>query len=451
MSYRAHLWATLVLGLPLIGGHLAQFLIGLTDTIMLGWYGVEALAAITLAATVFHLFFLFGAGFAWAVMPMVAAFAAAGDEISLRRATRMGMWLSLIFALLVLPAMIWSEPILLALGQGENVARAAADYLRIAGWGLIPALLVAVLKSYLAALERTHAVLWIMIAGAVANAIGNFALIFGNWGAPELGLRGAALASILTNTVMLGIVVAYVRKVLPEHALFVRLWRADWEMFGNVLRLGVPIGLTTLAEVSLFSFSAIMMGWLGTITLAAHGIAIQLASATFMIHLGLSNAATVRAGFAKGRQDPVFLRRAAGAAIVLSLAAAFVTIFFFIGLPELLIAAFLEPADPAKADILLIGTQLLIVAAIFQLMDGAQVIALGLLRGVQDTGVPMILAAIAYFGVGVPASYALGFTFGLGGPGVWLGLVLGLLLAAVLLMGRFWRQSIARVRTVGAT
>jgi MATE family multidrug resistance protein len=266
-----------------------------------------------------------------------------------------------------------------------------------------------------------------------------------------LGLRGAALASILTNTVMLGIVVAYVRKVLPEHALFVRLWRADWEMFGNVLRLGVPIGLTTLAEVSLFSFSAIMMGWLGTITLAAHGIAIQLASATFMIHLGLSNAATVRAGFAKGRQDPVFLRRAAGAAIVLSLAAAFVTIFFFIGLPELLIAAFLEPADPAKADILLIGTQLLIVAAIFQLMDGAQVIALGLLRGVQDTGVPMILAAIAYFGVGVPASYALGFTFGLGGPGVWLGLVLGLLLAAVLLMGRFWRQSIARVRTVGAT
>lgn len=440
LSYGAHVKATLVLGVPLIGGHLAQFMIGMTDTIMLGWYGVEALAAITLASTVFHVFFLFGAGFAWAVMPMVASFAEARDDISLRRATRMGMWLSVLFAVLALPAMIWSEPILLGLGQAPRVSADAALYLSIAGWGLIPALLLAVLKSYLAALERTQAVLWIMICGVAANAIGNYALIFGNFGAPELGLKGAAIASVITNSVMLLVIVGYASVVLPEHTLFHRLWRADWDMFGRVFRLGVPIGLTTLAEVSLFSFSAFMMGWLGTVSLAAHGIALQLTAATFMFHLGLSNAVTVRAGRALGRADALGLRRVAVTGFGLSLLMAMATIVLFLTLPEPLIALFLERGDPAWDEILIVGSSLLAVAALFQLVDGAQVMALGMLRGVQDTTVPMVLATIAYFGVGIPGSYVLGFVFGMDGVGVWLGLSLGLAVAGVTLMARFWFQ-----------
>lgn len=448
MTYARHFRKTLALGLPLVGGHLAQFLIGLTDTVMLGWYGVDALAAITLAASVFHLFFLFGSGFAWAVMPMVAAFAAAGDETGLRRATRMGVWLSVLFAALVLPVMFWMEPILLALGQTPGVAQDAASYVHIACWGLFPALILSVLKSYLAALERTQVVLWVMITGAFVNALGNYALIFGHWGAPELGLQGAAIASITTNVVMVLIVIVYVQRALPQHTLFVRLWRADWEMFGQVLRLGVPIGLTTLAEVSLFSFSAVMMGWLGTVALAAHGIALQLISGIFMLHLGLSNAATVRAGNALGRRDGPGLARAGLAVIVLSLLAALVTIVPLVLVPEPLMGLFLKSDDPARADILVAGAALLMVAALFQLVDGAQVIALGLLRGVQDTTVPMIIATLAYVGIGLPASYILGFVTGLGGVGIWLGLVVGLSVAAVLLMGRFWLHAIARVSSL---
>lgn len=155
MSYPGHVRAILVLGLPMVGSNLAQFAIGLTDTVMLGWYGIEALAAVTLASSYFFVLFLMGSGFAWAVMPMVAAFDAEGDEVGVRRATRMGLWLSTLFAICAMPALWWSEPVLLAFGQNEVVADQAAQYLRIAGWGIFPALFVMVLKSYLAALERT--------------------------------------------------------------------------------------------------------------------------------------------------------------------------------------------------------------------------------------------------------------------------------------------------------
>ncbi|MCX8955141.1 MATE family efflux transporter, partial [Ruegeria sp. NA] len=286
MTYPAHFRAIAVLGLPLVGGHLAQYAIGLTDTIMLGWYGVEALAAVTLANSYYFVLFLFGAGFGWAVMPMVATAAAEGDETSIRRSTRMGLWLSLLYAVVVMPLLWWSYPILIAMKQEPQIAETAAEYLRVAGWGLFPALIVMVLKSYLAALERTQIVLWITIAAAAVNGLTNYALIFGNWGAPELGVTGAAVASITTQVVSLIAVVIYVVRTLPEHSLFQRFWRPDWEMFASVWKLGVPIGLTTLAEVSLFATSAVMMGWLGQVPLAAHGIALNLAWATIMVHLG---------------------------------------------------------------------------------------------------------------------------------------------------------------------
>ncbi|MGC1494418.1 MAG: MATE family efflux transporter [Sulfitobacter sp.] len=442
MTYGGHVRAILTLGLPLVGGHLAQMAIGITDTVMLGWYSVEALAAVTLASTYFFVLFIFGSGFAWAVMPMVASFHAEGDEVGIRRSTRMGLWLSLAFGITALPAMIWSEPILRLLGQSDAVAVSAGRYLSVAGWGIVPALLVMVLKSYLAALERTQIVLLITLVAAVINGFANYALIFGNWGAPELGIVGAAWASVATQIVSLVGVVVYVLWVMPEHSLFVRLWRADKQMLGQVFRLGWPIGITALSEVGLFASSAMMMGWLGTIPLAAHGIAVQLASITFMVHLGISNVATIRAGNAYGRRDRFHMARGAIIAMAMSLAFALLTMIAFVGWPEPLISIFMQRGEPARVDILAIGVGLLVMAALFQLVDGAQAIALGLLRGVQDTQVPMVLAAISYWVIGIPCSYLLGFTFGFEGIGVWAGLVIGLGVAAVLLNARFWGVTI---------
>jgi len=224
--------------------------------------------------------------------------------------------------------------------------------------------------------------------------------------------------------------------------MFSRLWRPDWEALARVFRLGWPIGLTNLAEVGLFAASSVMMGWLGTLQLAAHGIALQVTSVIFMVHVGLSNVATVRAGQAQGRGDGRGLRDGALVVLAVSGGVAVCTVGLFLGLPELFIGLFLDPADPARDAVIAIGRTLLAAAALFQVVDAAQVLSLGLLRGVQDTRVPMVIAGLSYWAVGVPASYVLGFGLGLGGPGIWLGLALGLALAGVFMLWRFWGWSV---------
>lgn len=449
MSYPAHARAVTTLGLPLVGGHLAQIAIGVTDTVMLGWYGVDALAAVTLASSYFFVLFLMGAGFAFAVMPMVATFDAEDDEISIRRVTRMGLWLSLAYAVVIMPFMIWSEALLLLMGQTETVAADAQNYLRIAGYGMFPWLVAMVVKSYLAALERTQVVFWIAVLTTLCNGLINYALIFGNWGAPELGIAGAATASLVTQAIGMVGIVAYALYVLPHHQLFVRFWKADWEMLSRVFRLGVPIGFTGLSETGLFAATAVMMGWLGTVPLAAHGIALQCASITFMLHLGISNVATIRAGNAYGRGDRDHLARGARVVFIMSLITAVLTSVVFLVWPEPLVLVFMQSSEPTRDQIVAIGVGLLAMAAMFQLVDGAQAIALGLLRGVQDTTVPMFIAAISYWVVGMPCSYIFGFVLGYDGIGVWMGLVLGLACAAILLSARFWRVILGRVEVQG--
>jgi MATE family multidrug resistance protein len=443
LTYPQHARATLVLGLPLIGSHLAQMALHVTDTVMLGWYGVAELAAVVLGASVFFITFILGAGFAQAVMPMVAQALGRGDEAQVRRDTRMGLWLSVAFGVLTYPLFWWSEAVLLAAAQQPEVAALAQDYLRIAGFGMIPALLVMVLKSYLAALERTQVVLWATIAAVVANIGLNWLLIFGNWGAPELGVKGAAIASVAVQFLTLGVLCGYAAwlPALRRFHLFQRFWRPDWPALRQVFRLGTPIGLTSLAEGGLFQASALMMGWIGTVELAAHGIALEVAALAFMVHVGLSNAATVRTGRAMGMGDARGLRDGAFVAIALSLGFGLVMVALFLSFPAPIIALFLDTAKPESAQIIAFGTVLLAFAALFQIADAVQVMALGLLRGVQDTRVPMWLAAVSYWVIGIPVSYALAFPLGMGGPGLWLGLVIGLTVAAALLMVRFWSRA----------
>lgn len=437
-EYRYHAKRVLSLGLPLIGSHLAQFAVTLSDAVMLGWYSVEALAAEVLGGTLWFVLFIIGSGFAFAVMPMVASAHAVDDETQVRRITRMGMWASVIFGVAVLPLTIWSEALFLALRQDARTSAMAADYLTIVGWSIVPALLVMVLKSFLAALERTQIVLWVTVGAVFLNVGVNYLLIFGNWGFPELGIRGAAIASLSVSTASLLVLVIYIMLVTPQFALFQRLWRPDWEALSQVFRVGWPIGLTNMSEVGLFAASSVMMGWLGTLPLAAHGAALQVTSAVFMVHIGLSNAATVRAAQAWERGDNGGLRDGAVVVIFMSILTALATVLVFLTVPEFLIGLFMHPGEPNRAGVIAIGVSLLAAAALFQLVDAAQVMALGLLRGLQDTKIPMVIAAISYWLIGLPVSYLLGFTFGLGGVGIWLGLAVGLAVAGVMMMARFW-------------
>ncbi|WP_095590113.1 MATE family efflux transporter [Actibacterium ureilyticum] len=442
-AYRRHVTETLRLGLPLAGSLLAQFSVGVVDVIMMGWYGVDALAAVVLGSSAFFVLFIFGSGFAHAVTPLVAEAAAKGYEPEMRRVTRMALWICAGFAVLILPLTWFSAPVLRALGQEAALSDQAQIYLRIVGFQLLPALTAMVLRSFLSALERTRFIFWITILGAAANAALNWVLIFGKLGAPELGIQGCALASLLANLLIMAAFLAHTgwARAIRKYALFHRLWKPDPDALRGVFRLGLPISLTLLAEVGLFSAAAFMFGWIGVNDLAAHGIAIQIASATFLVHLGLSQAATIRAGRARGKGDQAWLRGGALTATLISLVLALIAAGVFLAVPEVLIGLFLDPDNPQRADIVRIGAVLLMIGGVFQLADAAQVMALGLLRGVQDTTVPMLIAGVSYWGIGLPASYVLAFPMGLGGPGVWWGIVLGLLASAVLLSGRFWRRA----------
>ena len=429
----------MTLGLPIIGSHIAQIAITTTDTVMMGWYGIEELAAVVLAGSIYFVIFLVGAGFSFAVLPMVANASEVGDDVKVRRITRMGLWISALYALILIPFLWWSKPLLLALGQEDGTAQLAQDYLRIAGFALFPALFVMVIKNYLAALERTQFVLWVTVASAFLNGLLNYALVFGNWGAPEMGVRGAAIASVVIVSLSLPVLVLYAKRVMPEHVLFQRIWAVDTDALIQVFKLGWPIGLTNLAETGLFTATAIMVGWVGTHELAAHGIALQWAGLTFMVHLGLSNAATVRVGRAIGRKDMLGLKRGGIMVTAMSLGFALLIVAVFVAVPEILIGVFIDSTDAARDQIIIVGVGLLAMAALFQIADGIQVIALGLLRGAQDTKIPMIYAGISYWVIGIPAGYVIGFIWGYGAVGIWMGLVLGLSVAAVLLTVRFWR------------
>lgn len=434
--------ALLVLGLPLIGSQLAQFSMHLTNTILLGWYSVEALAALVLALSLFFTIFILCSAYAWAVMPVVAAAAANDDDVEVRRTTRMGFWLTMLAALVTFPIFWFAEDVLLALKQPPEVAKLAGVYLRITGWCIFPATAVMVLRSYLAGLERTQVVLWVTIITAVLNALLNYALIFGYWGAPELGLRGAAYTTLIVQTLSFLVLAAYVAfyPAFHNHAIFVRFWRPDWPAFGAVFRLGWPISLTSLSEHGLFAAASVMMGWVGTKTLAAHGIALEITAAFFMVHVGLSQASTVRAGRAFGKNDRHGLRLVGLGSYAIALGIMIPTITLFVVKGDMMVGLFLATDNPERAEIITIGAALLVVAAFFQLADSGQVVTLGLLRGIQDTKVPMIMAAISYWCVGIPAGYFFGFHLDMGGTGIWAGLICGLMVAFTMLAWRYWSR-----------
>lgn len=442
MSWFGHVRATLALGLPLVGAQLAQMAINVTDTVMIGWLGPRQLAAAVLATQTFFLFWMFGVGLAQAVMPLAAAAEGRRDVRGVRRSVRMGLWVILAYSALAMIPLWHTEAILLLLGQEPDVAALAGAFMRILQWSMFASLFVMVLRSYLSVLHRTHVVLWATVAGALLNAGFDYALIFGHFGAPRLGMFGAAIASLGTGLFTATLLVIYTlqRADLRHYEVYVRFWRPDWPAFREVLRVGWPIGATILAEAGLFAASSVMMGWFGTVPLAAHGIALQLASIAFMIPLGLANAATIRVGLALGRRDQPGMKAAASAALGVAAAIAMCGAVLFWTMPETLIGLYLDRSHANAQQVLSVGVPLLGVAAAFQLVDALQVVGSGSLRGLKDTRVPMAIAVVSYWLIGMPAAYLLAFPLHWGGVGIWSGLACGLLAAAALMNWRFFRR-----------
>ena len=440
-SWRAHFRATFALGVPLIGAQLAQLGIHTTDVVIVGRLGAVPLAALVLSSQFFFTLFIFGSGFANAVMPMVAQAYGRGDPVAVRRAVRMGMWVVLIYSALTAPIFYSAESILLYAGQKPEVAALASGYLKIVQWGMAPALLFMTLRGLVSAVGRAGIVLYVTIAILSINAFFAYALVLGRFGFPAMGVQGAAVVSVAVNILSFLLLTAYIqwRPEMRRYELFVRFWRPDWPAFREVVHLGLPISFTMLAEVSLFTGASLLMGNIGTLELAAHGIALQLASIAFMIPLGLAQAGTVRVGVAHGRADHLAVVRASLAVFAVAVVISISGGVLFATIPTTLAAIFLDEAGKDSAAVLAIAGPFVVIAGIFQLVDGLQAIAAGLLRGLKDTRIPMVMALISYWPIGFFCAWFFAFPAGFGGVGIWFGFVGGLAAAAVLLNWRFYR------------
>ncbi len=436
--------AMAVLAWPMVLTNMAQNAMQATDVVMMGWLGPRALAAGTLGFNIYFTPMIFGMGLLLAVAPMVAFEIGrrAHSVRDVRRTVRQGLWIATMVAIPVW-ALHWNgEAILLAMGQDPGLSAAAGGYLRAAQWAILPFYFYIVLRSFVSALERPGWALAIMVAAVLFNVFANWVLMFGNLGFPAMGIVGTGLATTLAATLMfagLAIVVAFHPR-FRRYRLFGRFWRADWPRFREMLRLGLPISGILTFEVSLFGASALLMGLIGAASLAAHAIAIQIASLAFMVPMGIAQAATVRVGRAYGAGSTDGITLSGWTAFALGVAFMAAVAVVMVTLPELLISVFLDTGAPENAEVVRIAIVFLAIAALFQIVDGAQAVGAGMLRGLQDTKVPMLYALIGYWGVGMPSGIVLAFVFGLGGTGIWLGLSIGLAAVALLLMARWIRR-----------
>ncbi len=441
--------ACLSLGWPLILTNAIEMAMNVTSLAMIGRIGHEALAASTIAQSFYNLFLLFGIGVTAAVAAQLAR--EVGGErdrgAPVRRLVHQGLWGA---AFLTMPiwVVLWNaEPILVAVGQAPPLAAAAAGYLHALQWALLPALLYLVLRSFCAVMGHPR---WAVVAGGVGivlNAVLNWLLIGGHAGCPALGLFGSGLATLLSNVAMAAVLglVAILHPGLRGFRIFADWLRPDWTGFAAFWRLGLPIGMSLLLETGMFTAATVFVGYFEVAALEAHAIALQVAALMFMIPLGLAQAATIRVGRAAGAGDGPAAIRAGWTALGLSLLAMSASATLLIAAPHLIIGLFLDPAEPGRAAVEASAVTLLALAGLFQIADGAQVALSGMLRGLQDTRVPMIIAAFGYWGVGIPVGAVLAFPLHMGAPGVWLGLTTGLFAVAGLGLVR-WSGFLPQLR-----
>jgi len=426
-----------VLALPLILAQLAQNTLGFVDTLMVGRLGADALASIALGSTFFHFLQLLLSGVLFAVGPLVSQAHGASDKVRAARATRQGLWLGL---MMFIPAfiLIWNaEPILLRMGQDPEIVALGSRYLRAIAWGMLPALWLTSLRGFLEGLSVTRPIMIISFIGLGLNIVANNVLMFGRFGFPALGLVGTGYASALVFFAMFIAVALYIFFRFKEYRVFTGLRVPDAAMLKELLQVGVPIGLTLGFEAGMFSAVAFLMGLLGAVPLAAHQIAIQSASTTFMVPLGLSIAISVRVGQALGRGSQAEARLSGFVGMGLSVFAMLLSALTFWFAPKFVVGLYLDTSLPSNAEVVSLASGFLAVVAMFQLFDGLQVSSAGALRGLKDTRVPMIITLIAYWFIGISSGAYLCFGLGLGGRGLYLGLVIGLAVAGLLLAWRF--------------
>ena len=417
---------------------LGQVMTGVADSVMVGWTGATPLAASSFANIFFSIPLFFGIGVSYAITPLVAEGAGAKDQSKIIEILRHGFIINLLVAILLVGLIFLVEPFMFSMGQPEDVVALGIPYLSIIGVSIIPTMIFQTYRQFAEGLEKTRMAMIIVVGSNLLNIALNYILIFGKYGFPEMGLNGAGWATLISRVVMaisMMLYVYYGKRFIAFRKGF-SFGSYSKSLISKMLHIGLPAGSQFIFEAGAFGFSALMMGWLGTTALAAHQIAINLATISYMTTSGLGAAATIRVGNFLGQRDKRKLQDSAFTMIWMAVALMAAWALLFIFGRHLLPSLYIE-----DAAVIELTAALLIIAAFFQLSDGIQVVCAGALRGLQDVKVPSILIFVAYWVIALPLGYWLAFPLGLGATGIWIGLLIGLTLTASAMVVRFWRLS----------
>ncbi|MBT0812341.1 MATE family efflux transporter [Litoribacter ruber] len=438
LTYKEHFNRTFNLAYPVMLSQLGQVLVGVADSMMVGRLGAEPLAAASLANSIFFVVLMFGIGVSMAITPLVAAADGKGSRKRIAKLFKHGFVINMFSALGLFLIIVMAAPSLGYMNQPEEVVRLAIPYLGIITLSLIPFMFFQTFKQFAEGLSQTKQAMFITIFCNLINVFLNWVLIYGKLGFPEMGLNGAGWATLISR-VLMGLIMWYYvwhSKRYTEYKIGFGFKKLSFPMISKMLKIGVPTGFQFIFEVGAFSAAAIMMGWIGVNALAAHQIAINLASISYMMASGLSAAAMVRVGNQLGRNDIKTLREAGftifGMVALFMLCFAFIFIVFRNFLPTLYID---------ELPVIEMTASLLIIAGFFQLSDGIQVVGLGALRGMSDVKVPTLVTLVAYWVMGLPLGYLFAFVFNMQEKGIWYGLLIGLTSTGVMLLWRFHKLS----------
>jgi MATE family multidrug resistance protein len=408
-------------------------LMGVTDNLMVGHLGAESLAAVGLATVVFNVFMLFGIGVSYAMTPLVAVAHGEQNDLHIADTLRHGLVVNVINAIILIGVVYFGKNLLYHINQPDEVVRLAIPFLDIVMYSLVPIMIYQSFKQFAEGLSNTRIAMVIILVSNVVNLILNYMLIYGHGGFPALGVVGSGWATFTSRVFMatsFGLYIYYAPSFRKFRSAF-SFTNFSKKLFNRLLQIGIPSGAQFIFEVAAFDFSLVMMGWLGTKTQAAHQIAINLATLSYMITAGLAAAATIRVGYFRGKHDFKNMKLAAYTLLVMALGLMTVWALVFFGgrtwLPSLYVA---------DAEVISIASSLLIIAGIFQLSDGTQVVCASALRGLEDVKIPSTFIFISYWVIGLPLGYWLAFKSSLGGNGVWLGLLIGLTLTAIAMFMR---------------
>jgi MATE family multidrug resistance protein len=437
---KSHLRPTILLAYPVVLSQLGHILVSVCDSVMVGQTGKLPLAAVSVGVSMTTVLMVLGLGISMGAVPRVAAANGRGDNNSLGHLLVGTIWLNTLVGVL-LAGLSQLLPLAMPhLHQAPEVVALATPWVRVVGLSLLPLMVFQGFREWAEGLGLTRQAMQLSILGNVVNAVLCYALIFGHLGAPAMGLMGAAWATLIARIIMAVLMAQFVLRAAQlrakrpaEAATWLRPGLA--ELRGQ-LALGLPIGVQMMFEVGAFAASALMMGWLGVTTQAAHQIAINVASVTYMAASGIASAATIRVGNLRGAGDLNGARQAGFAAYWLAFG-----FMVTMGLLLVLVRHFIPTFYNTDPAVVAQAATLLAIAAAFQVSDGLQVVGLGALRGLEDVKVPSVVALLAYWVVALPLGYGLGFGLKLGAPGIWLGLLTGLTVVAGVLLLRFRRQS----------